>query len=130
MMARSGHPQANCWSRDHVKVLSPLGRNVLCCWLARAFELTPAPAFRSGSISAPEVNRRTLLSSAPTEPFASLSRERSYRTRGFACRRRRSPIAQSLLSRIVGDTVAVARPPGIAVNGTAASEHQSAMTLG
>jgi len=56
-----------------------------------------------------------LIEFCPSEPYASLSRDRGYRVRGFACPDRAVPLLKPVVAR-AGDIVAVS-PVGIAVNG-------------
>ena len=56
-----------------------------------------------------------LIEFCPSEPFASLSRERGYRVRGFTCPDRAVPLVKPVVAR-VGDVVSIS-PAGIAVNG-------------
>lgn len=56
-----------------------------------------------------------LIEFCPSEPYASLSRERGYRVRGFACPDRAVPLLKPVIAR-AGDIVKIS-PAGIAVNG-------------
>jgi conjugative transfer signal peptidase TraF len=56
-----------------------------------------------------------LVEFCPAEPFASLSRDRGYRVRGFACPDHAVPLLKPVIAR-AGDIVNVS-PAGIAVNG-------------
>ena len=56
-----------------------------------------------------------LIEFCPSEPYASLSRDRGYRVRGFACPDRAVPLLKPVIAR-AGDIVRVS-PAGIAVNG-------------
>jgi conjugative transfer signal peptidase TraF len=56
-----------------------------------------------------------LVEFCPPEPYASLSRDRGYRTRGFTCPDRAAPLLKPVIAR-VGDIVEVS-PAGLAVNG-------------
>ena len=56
-----------------------------------------------------------LIEFCPSEPYASLSRERGYRVRGFACPDSAVPLLKPVVARD-GDVVRVS-PAGIAVNG-------------
>ena len=60
-------------------------------------------------------SRAALIEFCPSEPYASLSRERGYRVRGFTCPDRAVPLLKPVVAR-VGDVVRVS-PAGIAVNG-------------
>jgi conjugative transfer signal peptidase TraF len=57
----------------------------------------------------------TLIEFCPTEPFASLSRARGYRTSGFSCPDRAAPLLKPVIAR-PGDIVAVSAD-GLTVNG-------------
>src|SRR5262245_20916073 len=57
----------------------------------------------------------SLVEFCPSEPFASLSRDRGYRVRGFACPDRAVPLLKPVVAR-AGDVVKFS-PGGIAVNG-------------
>jgi len=56
-----------------------------------------------------------LIEFCPSEPYASLSRDRGYRVRGFTCPDRAVPLLKPVVAR-AGDIVKVS-PAGIAVNG-------------
>lgn len=56
-----------------------------------------------------------LVEFCPSEPYASLSRERGYRVRGFTCPDNAVPLLKPVVAR-EGDVVRVS-PDGIAVNG-------------
>jgi conjugative transfer signal peptidase TraF len=56
-----------------------------------------------------------LVEFCPPEPYASLSRDRGYRVRGFSCPDRAVPLLKPVIAR-VGDIVEVS-PDGLAVNG-------------
>jgi conjugative transfer signal peptidase TraF len=57
----------------------------------------------------------SLIEFCPPEPYASLSRDRGYRVRGFSCPDRGVPLLKPVIAR-GGDTVEVS-PAGLAVNG-------------
>lgn len=57
----------------------------------------------------------TLIEFCPEEPYASLSRDRGYRVRGFACPDGAVPLMKHVVAR-AGDGVRFS-PEGIAVNG-------------
>ncbi len=57
----------------------------------------------------------SLIEFCPSEPFASVSRDRGYRVRGFTCPDRAVPLLKPVVAR-AGDIVKVS-PAGIAVNG-------------
>jgi conjugative transfer signal peptidase TraF len=56
-----------------------------------------------------------LIEFCPSEPYASLSRHRGYRVRGFTCPDRAVPLLKPVVAR-AGDVVKVS-PAGIPVNG-------------
>jgi conjugative transfer signal peptidase TraF len=56
-----------------------------------------------------------LVEFCPPEPYASLSKERGYRVRGFACPDRAVPLLKPVIAH-AGDVVEVS-PAGLAVNG-------------
>jgi conjugative transfer signal peptidase TraF len=62
-----------------------------------------------------ELPGASLVEFCPSEPYASLSRDRGYRVRGFACPDRAVPLLKPVIAR-AGDIVKVS-PAGIAVNG-------------
>ena len=57
----------------------------------------------------------SLIEFCPSEPYASISRDRGYRVRGFSCPDRAVPLLKPVVAR-AGDLVKVS-PVGIAVNG-------------
>ncbi len=57
----------------------------------------------------------SLIEFCPSEPYASISRDRGYRVRGFTCPDRAVPLLKPVVAR-AGDVVKVS-PAGIAVNG-------------
>jgi conjugative transfer signal peptidase TraF len=57
----------------------------------------------------------SLIEFCPSEPYASISRDRGYRVRGFSCPDRAVPLLKPVVAR-AGDVVKVS-PVGIAVNG-------------
>jgi conjugative transfer signal peptidase TraF len=56
-----------------------------------------------------------LVEFCPSDPYASLSRDRGYRVRGFTCPDRAAPLLKPVIAQ-AGDIVEVS-PAGLAVNG-------------
>jgi conjugative transfer signal peptidase TraF len=113
MSAKSGHPDIAVG----LTILEASLSLMLVAFVAGALgvRVNTSSSLPLGLYVRTQSESATLIEFCPAEPFASISRTRGYRTRGFACPDGAVPLLKPIIAK-EGDTVVVS-PQGVAVNG-------------